>query len=152
MPLKVQRTQSGSNQSLGNQVVGQMGSIQDHFMETLLTQLRYQDPMEPMKEKDLFAQMAQFTTAAQMQSLNANVSWLCQYMVGKQVGQGLFEAAHLIGKQFEAQVSNGSVTGLVESVGVSSGRLVIRSGEYEIPIEDLIWIGGAAYGSEDYEL
>ncbi len=150
MPLTVQRTQS-QTQGLNNQVAGQVGSIQDYFMEILLTQLRYQDPMEPMKEKDLFAQMAQFTTATQMQNLNTNVSWLCRYMVESQTGKHLFEAVHLIGKQFEAMASDGSVTGVVESVGFSSGRLVIRSGEYEIPIEDLIWIGGTACGSEDYE-
>jgi len=31
---------------------------------------------------------------------------------------------------------------VVEGAGFSSGRLVIYCGEHEIPIENLIWIGG----------
>ncbi len=149
MALTVEGTHNSSNTNWVNSVSGQTGTLQDQFMEILLTQLRYQDPMEPMKEKDFFAQMAQFTTATQMQNLNTNVSWLCSYMANSQLGKNLLEAAHLVGKQFEASGEEGSITGVIESVGFSSGRLVVHSGMQEIPIEDLIWIGGATDGIED---
>ncbi len=151
MPLTVQGTDYGSNPNWANSVSGQTGSLQDQFMEILLTQLRYQDPMEPMKEKDFFAQMAQFTTATQMQNLNTNVSWLCGYMADSQLGKGLLEATHLVGKEFQAATLQGTVAGVVEGVGFSSGRLVVRSGGQDIPIEDLIWIGGTAHGIEDHQ-
>ncbi|MGI6163133.1 MAG: flagellar hook assembly protein FlgD [Bacillota bacterium] len=151
MAVTVQATHNGSNSNWANSVSGQTGSLQDQFMEILLTQLRYQDPMEPMKEKDFFAQMAQFTTATQMQNLNTNVSWLCSYMADSQLGKNLLEAAHLVGKEFQASALQGTITGVVEGVGLSSGRLVVRSGGQSIPIEDLIWIGGAAHGIEDHQ-
>ncbi|HHY11845.1 MAG TPA: hypothetical protein GX529_04365 [Firmicutes bacterium] len=149
MSSAVQATQGGWNQIQANQVANQVGALQDQFMEILLTQLRYQDPMEPVNEQDFFAQMAQFTTATQMQNLNGNISWLCSYLVENQLGRSLVEAAHLIGKQFEAVVSNGLATGVIEGVGFCSGRLVVRSKEQEIPVENLIWIGGAVHGTED---
>ena len=35
----------------------------------MVTELRYQDPLDPLKDRDFIAQMAQFTTLEQMQNL-----------------------------------------------------------------------------------
>ncbi|HHY16933.1 MAG TPA: flagellar biosynthesis protein FlgD [Firmicutes bacterium] len=142
MPSAIQATQSAQAQSRIKQFQGQAEPLQDQFMEILLTQLKYQDPMDPVKETEFLAQMAQFTAATQMQNLNTSVSWLCSYVIENQLGKSLIEAAHLIGKEFKAHTPDGSVAGVVEGAGFSSGRLVIYCGEHEIPIENLIWIGG----------
>src|SRR5690554_1424830 len=42
----------------------------DDFLKLLITELRYQDPLDPMKDRDFIAQMAQFSTLEQMQSLH----------------------------------------------------------------------------------
>lgn len=42
----------------------------DAFLQLLVTQLRYQDPLNPVDDKEFIAQMAQFTSLEQMQNLN----------------------------------------------------------------------------------
>ena len=45
----------------------------DAFLQLMITQLRYQDPLDPMDNKDSIAQMAQFSALEQMQNLNQNM-------------------------------------------------------------------------------
>lgn len=50
----------------------------DAFLKLMITQMKYQDPLDPMDNKDSIAQMAQFSALEQMQNLNSlmNVSQL----------------------------------------------------------------------------
>lgn len=143
MPSSVGATQGATGGTWTNQTLGHLGSLGDQFMKILITQLQYQDPMEPVNEREFFAQMAQFTTASQMQNLNNTISWLCGYLADSHLGNAFLQAASLIGKQFEAVVEDGTATGVIESVGFSSGRLVIYCEGQEYPVDSLIWVGGA---------
>lgn len=53
-----------------NKPNGMLGK--DAFLKLLITQLRNQDPLSPMEDKEFIAQMAQFSTLEQMQELNKN--------------------------------------------------------------------------------
>lgn len=84
----------------------------DDFLKLLVTQLRYQDPLNPMDDTDFIAQTAQFTALEQMQNLN-NTALLGQ-------------AANFIGKDVEATDENGvAVAGTVTGVKVVDGRAKI---------------------------
>lgn len=48
----------------------------DAFLKLLTTQLANQDPLNPIEDKEFIAQLAQFNSLEQMQSLNKNMETL----------------------------------------------------------------------------
>lgn len=65
------------------------------FMELLTTELQHQDPTNPVDETQLAGQMAQFSMASGINTLNSNVEALVQAQTAGQ----LSGASALIGKQ-----------------------------------------------------
>lgn len=56
------------------------------FLNLLVTQLRYQDPMQPMEDKEFISQMAQFSSLEQMQNMNTAILMTqATGMIGKNV-------------------------------------------------------------------
>ena len=53
----------------------------DAFLKLLVTQLKNQDPLNPMEDREFIAQMAQFTSLEQMQNLNETVKSNNQVML-----------------------------------------------------------------------
>jgi len=115
--------------------------MQDQFMQILLTQLRYQDPMEPMNEKDFFAQMAQFTSATEMSNLNTKMDSLLSSIGQLQVNNKLLAAANLVGTRFTAYVDGKVQEGIVESAVLLDGNVYVKSGEWLVPVDSLIEVG-----------
>ncbi|MBB16194.1 hypothetical protein CMK22_13035 [Candidatus Poribacteria bacterium] len=52
------------------QLAGEDRLGKEDFLNLLVTQLKYQDPLEPMKNNEFIAQTAQFSALEQMQELN----------------------------------------------------------------------------------
>lgn len=134
---------SGTN---GNPVsygfgLGSTKELQDQFLTIMLTQLRYQDPMEPIKEQEFLAQMAQFSSATQIGELNRTVQATLQYLIAAQTNQSLLSAATLIGKTFMAEVEHGILEGVVESVCYYGGRLMVKCGDDLVPVDSLVYVG-----------
>lgn len=71
---------------------------QDDFLKILITQLRNQDPMEPMQDRDFIAQMATFSSLEQMTSMNKTM----QEMRGIMLGQ----ATSYVGKSIQYETSH----------------------------------------------
>ncbi|NLL07231.1 MAG: flagellar biosynthesis protein FlgD [Clostridiaceae bacterium] len=105
---------------------GELGK--DEFLNLLVTQLRYQDPLNPQDDTQFIAQMAQFSALEQMQNLNTSYS--------------ASKAFNMIGKVISANTSNAStgtgiITGEVSSVKLQSGKVYVVVNDYDVPVEDV---------------
>ena len=84
------------------------------FLKLLMAQLQNQDPMKPMDDTQMIAQMAQFSALEASQQLNAT-------MQTSNNMQTVLQAGALIGKYIQANQSDGtSTTGAVTSVGLTT--------------------------------
>lgn len=101
----------------------------DDFLQLLVTQLQYQDPLNPTNDKEFMGQMAQFSSLEQMQNLNTSFSSVRAY--------------DLIGKHVTASVEDATtgdtktVEGNVTSVKVSSGKTYVVVNGTDVPIDSV---------------
>ncbi|MBL8093047.1 MAG: hypothetical protein JNL73_02680 [Anaerolineales bacterium] len=100
-------------------------SLQDQFLTLLVSQLKNQNPLEPMKNDEFLAQTAQFQSLTEMQKLNKSMA---AFMSQSQLNN----ASALIGKQVTAMQSSGdTLTGVVTSVQMNGSDVLLEiDGQY----------------------
>ncbi len=110
----------------------------DAFLKLLTTELRNQDPTQPMENKDFIAQMAQFSSLEQMTNMTKSIEdlnnsfWLLTQQ--SQISQG----AALIGKQVAGIASDGStLTGIIDSVKIVNGVLRLQIGNSTLDLDQV---------------
>lgn len=122
----------------------------DDFLKILVAQLKHQDPMEPLKDREFIAQMAQFSSVEQISNMASEMKLLRQSM-------GI--SSDLIGKNISWYESNSSGTGIetqsgtVEAISFSEGNQYAMVGTKKIPIDELVKVwNGEADTSQDTNL
>ncbi len=91
----------------------------DEFLKLLITQLRHQDPINPVEDKEFIAQLAQFSSLEQMQNLNTNLQ---DMMLAQQKLTALGQATQMIGQEVELFTWEGeSIFGKVTGVQFRAG-------------------------------
>lgn len=81
--------------------VGSNELSKDAFMKLMLTQMKNQDPTNPLQSHEMAAQLAQFTSLEQLQNMNMNI----EKLVGAQQPQEKFQALSMIGKSIKSDSS-----------------------------------------------
>ena len=103
----------------------------DDFFLILAAQLQYQDPLQPMEDREFIAQMAQFTALEQM----TNIAQLQQ----KSNAMQQYQAFNLVGKHVEGvDKDDNKIIGLVSEVLIKDGLAVLKVDGKEIPLENLV--------------
>ena len=96
-----------------------LGLSQEDFLEVLLAQLSFQDPLDPLDNKDFIAQLAQFTSLEQTRQLNDKLETSLLF-------DGAGQALALLGRTVEVTTDSGTVVGVVNSTAFLEGSPVLN--------------------------
>jgi flagellar basal-body rod modification protein FlgD len=121
--------------STGN--IGSASNIQMDYMKLLVTQLQNQNPLEPLDNNQMAAQLAQFSQLQQLENMNSS------FAQALQMSQQNY-AASLIGKNIsyleqQSDMSIAQVEGMVEKVHKSSdGGVLLEVNGLLVGLEDVL--------------
>ncbi|EFM13061.1 flagellar hook capping protein [Paenibacillus curdlanolyticus YK9] len=105
----------------------------DDFLKILVTQLRNQDPSQPLQDRDFIAQMAQFSSVEQLMNMSEEMTKL---------RQNLGSASSMIGMTVEwngmSDTGIGTTySGLVEAISIKDGVQYAKVGDKTVKVDDL---------------
>jgi len=100
----------------GNQQKNKNVMGKDDFLKLMLTQMKNQDPLNPMESAEFAAQLAQFTSVEQLINLNESMktSLDANYLLSQSINNTL--AATLIGKNAKLDQSEFNYVGQNEQI------------------------------------
>jgi flagellar basal-body rod modification protein FlgD len=115
----------------------------DSFMELLVTQLKNQNPLEPAKNEEMLAQLAQFSSLEEMQDLNDNIVGLAVLQQSNALMDQLTNSSALIGKsvQYVDPTSEAKQWGTVGSVKIADGLAVLQIDGKDVPLANVTEVG-----------
>ncbi|TYQ13163.1 UNVERIFIED_CONTAM: flagellar basal-body rod modification protein FlgD [Acetivibrio alkalicellulosi] len=119
------------------------GLGKDDFLNLLIMQLRYQDPLNPVEDKEFIGQMAQFSALEQMQNMNSSFKDLKAFgLIGKNVIASILD---------EVTREMNLVQGRVESVNLDGGKTFLVVNGRDVPVESIISVedGSGRYNDGD---
>lgn len=140
---KVQ-TQTASSVSLST-VSGKSGSTldKDAFLQLLVAQMKYQDPLEPTDNTEYISQLANFSSLEEMQNMNASMS--------------LQRASSYVGQEVIVKATNPStgqtdvIQGVVDYVVYENNKAFVAIDESLYSVDDIYEVIDSEY-SEAYGL
>lgn len=121
---------NASSSSAGNTAATSAANTQDRFLTLLVTQMKNQDPLNPMDNAQVTSQMAQLSTVSGIDKLNATLQALSDSMIASQSTQ----AANMIGHGVltpgnTVDLANGTAVGGVElPQSVDNLQITIKDG------------------------
>jgi len=111
----------------GSEFDGVLGK--DDFLKLLITQLRNQDPLQPLNNDEFISQMAQFSSLEQLQDINEGVS--SSLMLNQSLNNAL--STTLIGRKVLVQ---GNIISVSDGNPQEAGFYAGEDGTAEVTISD----------------
>lgn len=142
-----------TNQVDSKKVVNEDKSIlgKDDFLKILITELKYQDPLEPMDTKESIAQMASFSSLEQMQNLNKGFENMANSIMNQLVPSLMLQqASTMIGREVayvnpdlneDTPEDEMVLVGRVSSVSIVDGQPVYIIGKHQVAFGDILEMG-----------
>ena len=145
-------TSTASSQATSN--TAQIGATQDRFLKLLVTQMKNQDPLNPMDNAQVTSQMAQLSTVTGIDKLNSTVEALSASMLASQSLSAVSMIGHPVlvaGTQIDLLNSQGDaaveltqpVDNLMVSISDASGNVVrsLNLGAQQSGLANIQWDG-----------
>ncbi|GEM_PF-955403 len=109
-------------------------SMGEEFMALLLTQLRNQNPMEPMDNNQFVSQMTQMNSLMQLEKMNSFLELM-------ELSGRFSSASNLVGKEVKYTNKAGQeATGLVSSMSFKGNYVTLMVGGVEVPFENVLGV------------
>jgi flagellar basal-body rod modification protein FlgD len=120
-------TQTAGTQTAPSSVTETAIMGKDDFLKLLVTQLKNQDPMNPVEDRDFMAQMAQFSSVEQLSNLSKSME---RMSIASQATQSVA----LIGRTITWKRDDGTIgEGVAQSVAFGTdGKITIAVGEDQV--------------------
>ena len=139
-----QTQKAASKAANDNVVTGSNDLDRDAFLQLLVQQLSNQDPLEPTKNEDMLAQLAQFSALEQSENLNRNFEELANqfnFLTGNIDQLNFISAQGMLGKFVEGVAADGSViSGEVESVHLDGSIVVLTVDGQPMPMSGVVGV------------
>lgn len=135
----IQQIIDENSASSNGRKTGELGK--DDFLNLLVTQLRYQDPLNPTDDKEFIGQMAQFSALEQMQNLNSSFTATKAYSL---IGKGI--TANITDPATDETIE---VSGDVSSIRISSGKYYAVVKGQDIPVESITNVTDSVYSTNN---
>lgn len=103
----------------------------DAFLQLLVAQMKYQDPLEPTSNTEYISQLATFSELEEMQNVSASME--------------MERANSLVGKYVFVKTDNGFAEGTVDYVVYQSGKVYLSVNEELYSIDDLDTVADSEY-------
>jgi len=109
------------------------GQMRMDYLNLLITQLRNQNPLEPLDNNEMASQLTMLGQLEQLENLNGNFA---KVMTATQLSQ----AAGLVGKEisFYDGEAQAAVSGRVDRVEVVDGEVCLMVGEAAVGFENIL--------------
>lgn len=108
------------------------------FMQLLLAQLRNQNPLDPVQDKDFMGQVTQLNSFQELQKMTKLLQSLSK-------SNQLTEAAGLIGKTVRVRAADGQVrSGLVSGVTLTGDTAMLVMGQDQAALADVIGVSAGS--------
>ena len=114
----------------------QQGQVdKDLFLQILTTQLRNQDPTQPMEDREMIAQMAQFSTLEQISNLNQAFN---QFIDSQQVDISRYSTMMNKEVTWTDDVTGKEESGVVKGIIKKDDQFYYQVNDEEIPVGNII--------------
>lgn len=109
----------------------------EDFLKLLITELKYQNPLSPVDNKEFISQMAEFSSLEQLQNMNNNFEYLVNILSFSQLNF----ATSIISKNVVGLDENGNVfEGVVKNVSIENGNIFLDLDGKKIELKKIIKI------------
>jgi len=128
---KVKDNSAASSSSSTKKEEKKSGLDKEAFLQLLVAQMQYQDPLEPMDNTEYVSQLATFSQLEAIQNMTDRVSY------------GM--ANDLVGKYVILNTANGNASGKVDYVMYENGEIYLAVGDGLFSLDDLDTVADADY-------
>ncbi|MCE5312804.1 MAG: hypothetical protein LLF86_06605 [Nitrospiraceae bacterium] len=104
--------------------------LKDDFLKLLVTQLKNQDPLNPMDNTEFVSQLATFSSLEQI----SNISSTMETLIANQTYQNATNAAAIIGKEVTSVTGE---TGTVKAISIESDGVFLQVNDSKISLASI---------------